>query len=172
MIKEKIPELQVVLKGESLGDVSTLDDVVDFIDQNHMGNWVRIVPFVDDIRTLHGAADVLVLCSDREALGRCIVEAMCMAKAVVVSDSGGSHEIVSHEETGLVFPGGAARALTDCLIRLRQEPDLRAALGERARRYAREHLDAQLTADRVTQIYRSIFTQDAAGIEFREEVNA
>jgi glycosyltransferase involved in cell wall biosynthesis len=70
-VRNKIPRLSIILKGESFGVDSTLRTVEEFIQSHGLANCIRIVPFVDDIRLCHAAADVLVLCSDREALGAC-----------------------------------------------------------------------------------------------------
>jgi phosphatidylinositol alpha-1,6-mannosyltransferase len=59
---------------------------------------------------------VVVLCSDREGLGRCVVEAMAMGTPVVVTDSGGTHEVVNHRKTGFVVRGGDARDLATRIV--------------------------------------------------------
>jgi glycosyltransferase involved in cell wall biosynthesis len=68
--------------------------------------------YVSDIRQVIVAADLLVLCSEREGLGRCVVEAMAMELPVIVTASGGSPEIVeSGHVGGFVVNGEAGRSL-------------------------------------------------------------
>jgi glycosyltransferase involved in cell wall biosynthesis len=66
------------------------------------------------------------------------LEAMALARPMVMSDIGGAREQVGHGDNGLIFPPGNIAALADQLRRL-AEPRLRRRMGERAReRVARE----------------------------------
>jgi glycogen(starch) synthase len=67
------------------------------------------------------------------------LEAMACGKAVVVADSGGLPEMVTHGETGLVFPAGDADALAQQTMILFDSPDLFRRIGANARRYAEEN---------------------------------
>jgi glycosyltransferase involved in cell wall biosynthesis len=108
--------VELVLKGEVFYETSYVEAVRDDINKRGLSDIVKIIPFVDDIRDLHAAADVVVLCSDREGLGRCVVEAMAMGTPVVVTDSGGTHEVVNHRKTGFVVRGGDARDLATRIV--------------------------------------------------------
>ena len=83
------------------------------------------------------------------------LEAMCMGKAVVVSDVGGLTELVQDGETGLTFPAGDAEALAETLETLLDNPDLRSGLGERARRWVLAERDWS----RVCQGYVDVYTR-------------
>ena len=63
------------------------------------------------------------------------LEAMAAGKAVVASNVGGLRELIRDRETGILFPSSNAEALAEVLTELVQNPDLRTALGKRARRY-------------------------------------
>jgi len=91
------------------------------------------LPFQEDIREIETAADILVLPSDEEALGLCIMEAMSLAIPVVVSDSGGSTELIENGISGLTMSGGDAASLADCMRHLAQNVTLRGEMGRNAR---------------------------------------
>jgi len=59
-----------------------------------------------------------------------------MALPVVVSDSGGTMELVAQGKTGFVFPAGDAAALAAALYELASQPDLLHAMGCQARAHA------------------------------------
>ena len=88
-VREQVPTARLVLKGEVYSEDAYYDSIKKRIDEMNSDNSILHIPFVDDIREIHAAADVLVLCSDREGLGRCVVEAMCMGIPPVVTDTGG-----------------------------------------------------------------------------------
>lgn len=83
------------------------------------------------------------------------LEAMAMEKAVVVTDLSALKEIVTHHETGLVVPRSNPDALADALAELIANPDLRQALGQRAR----ERVIAERNWDAVTRRLRDSLDQ-------------
>jgi glycosyltransferase involved in cell wall biosynthesis len=87
---------------------------------------------------LYGLADVLCYPRERRRITELTtplkpLEAMSMAKPVVVSDVGGLRELVSDQATGLFFRAGDVDDLVRVLGQLCRDGDLRRRLGERAR---------------------------------------
>ena len=162
-VREQVPTARLVLKGEVYREDRYYDRIRQRIEEMNSDNAILHIPFVDDIREIHAAADVLVLCSDREGLGRCVVEAMCMETPPVVTDTGGSHEIVEDGVSGVVVPGGNASALAEGIIRVLKDDDLARSLGREARRAAKRHLSADVSASRVMEIYDCVLNSGPIG---------
>jgi glycosyltransferase involved in cell wall biosynthesis len=76
-----------------------------------------------------------------EVFGLVAAQSMMAGRAVVTSDLGSLAEVVG--DAGVTFPAGDAGRLADCLEELTCKPELRAQLGERAQRRARELFDAE-----------------------------
>ncbi len=68
-----------------------------------------------------------------------VLEAMALGKPLIVSDSPGIRDYVSHDETAMVVPCGDAPALRAAILRLLREPHTRARLGAAARRFVEQH---------------------------------
>jgi glycosyltransferase involved in cell wall biosynthesis len=101
--------------------------------------------------------DVLVVPSQwAEPLARVIQEGMATGAVVVATPVGGTPEIVADGVNGLLSPPGDAPALAECLIRLRRDPALRAALALAGRRTVEERFDLTTTVVAIEQ-----FLQDA-----------
>jgi glycosyltransferase involved in cell wall biosynthesis len=100
--------------------------------------------------------NVLVLPSLSEGRGLVVVEAMQLGLPVVVSDIDGPRELVSDMETGLTFPGGDARALANCLMRLQDQPLLATRLGQNGQRSMRE---AGLTSDAIATQHCTLYAE-------------
>lgn len=162
-VREQVPTARLVLKGEVYSEDAYYDRIKKRIDEMSSDNSILHIPFVDDIREIHAAADVLVLCSDREGLGRCVVEAMCMGIPPVVTDTGGSHEIVEDGVSGFVVPGGNASALADRIIRVLKDRELARSFGREARRAAERELSADVSASRVMDIYDCVLSSGPIG---------
>lgn len=79
------------------------------------------------------ATDIVVSAGYGEGFGIATVEAMALRKAVVVSDSGGSVEVVRNGIDGLVFKTGDASSLAQRLRELLRDEALRERLGHAGR---------------------------------------
>lgn len=113
-----------------------------------------------EVRAALRASDVFVLPSVREASGKmeglpvAIMEAMAAGLPVVASNLSGIPELVADGVTGLLAPPGDAPALAEAMARLR-DPDLRAALGERARAKVRAEFNIRDSARRLEALFRA-----------------
>ncbi|MEM9352495.1 MAG: glycosyltransferase [Planctomycetota bacterium] len=86
-----------------------------------------------DIAQLLSAVDVFALTSHNEASPVSILEAMASGVPVVASDVGSVSESVTHESSGFLFEPGDIDAFSASVLRLLQEPDLRARFGRAGR---------------------------------------
>jgi glycosyltransferase involved in cell wall biosynthesis len=68
--------------------------------------------------------------------------------------TGGTGDIVQHDVTGLLSTD--APGLADDIRRLRDDPDLRARLGQAAARHALNTFDAVAVVPRVAAVYRRL----------------
>lgn len=82
------------------------------------------------------------------------LEAMCMAKPVVVSDVGGLTELVKDGVTGLTFEAGSAEALASHCAALADSPGLRRELGRRAREWVLAERDWRQLVKLYSEVYR------------------
>lgn len=152
-IQERVPSAHLVLKGEVYRQDKYYDGIKKRIESLNRNHAITHIPFVDDIRKIHSMADVIVLCSDREGLGRCIVESMSMETPAVVTDTGGSHEIIDHGISGIVARGGDAAAIAEGVIRYFEDEDFRIRSGHAARRAVEQRLTSEISASRIMDIY-------------------
>ena len=83
-------------------------------------------------------AEVLVLPSLSEALGRVVLEAMACGTPVIGSAVGGIPDMIQEGETGFLTPPGDVGALTGRLKWILKHPQKATQIGERARKFALE----------------------------------
>lgn len=83
--------------------------------------------------------DIYVALSRSESFGVAAIEAGAMGLPVVVSNAGGLPEVVINEKTGLVVPKDDPAAAAAALLRLVQDPGLRARLGAAGQSHVAQH---------------------------------
>ena len=154
-IRKRLPDFHVVFVGEA-EDQRYYSEIVEQIGRAGMANNVTFLPFQRDIRTIEAASDVLVLCSDGEPLGTCILEAMAMELPVVATDSGGSHELFIDGETGLKTPGGDVAGLAAAIQLILTNPKLAQTLAIAARRHVKTEYTIQKHANAVMDLYEEV----------------
>jgi glycosyltransferase involved in cell wall biosynthesis len=79
------------------------------------------------------------------------LEAMACGLPVVACEGSGVSELVRSGENGVLTPPGDVEALVAALRRLLADADLRAVMGERARRAVVEQADSELCMDRLEE---------------------
>jgi len=96
-----------------------------------------------DVRPFLAQAHVCVLPSYGEGMPRSILEAMAMARPVLVTDAPGCRETVIDGDNGMLVPVRDAGALSDAMLRLIASPERLAAMGHRSREMAEQKFDVR-----------------------------
>jgi glycosyltransferase involved in cell wall biosynthesis len=105
---------------------------------------------------LYQRADVFVVPSRGDVYGLVYPEAMACGLPVVACDIGAVRELVIPGETGLLVPPGSPGELATALRTLIHDPDLRASMGMRGLRLARDEHDADRTCAEIVDLMREV----------------
>lgn len=98
------------------------------ISEEQLQSWINdelisYISFKEDIRNEIASSDCVVLPSYREGLPRTILEAMSMAKPIIVSDTPGCRETIDNEENGFLIEVKNVQSLVDAISRFLQLSD-------------------------------------------------
>jgi len=126
------------------------------VDELDLSDRVHVRGFSEEPIELMNSADVLLMCSRREAFGRVTVEAMRLGKPVVGARSGGTPEVVEEGETGYLYTPGDARELAARIRDLYVDPSAREAMGAKGRRRAEERFTLERYGAEVQDILRRV----------------
>jgi len=75
---------------------------------------------------------------------------------IIAGDLPAIHDIVIHEENGLIVESGNIRALADAIIQTLDDKDLRLKLAEKARMQVMERFDWEVIAGKYGKIYQAL----------------
>ena len=112
------------------------------------------IPAAQKVAALMRNIDIFVSTSYSEAFSNSILEAMASGCCVVGSRVGGTPELISDAEHGLLFISNDVGDLSDKLARLIQDPALRQQFGDRAAKFAATKLSLEANLARTGEIYR------------------
>lgn len=112
--------------------------------------------YTDIVKTL-GSSHMLVLPSHEEANPRVILEAYEMGIPVIATDVGGVKEEVIDGKTGLLIPPGDVNALSDAMLKLADDTDLRDKMGAEGRKFLEELPSWTDLSDRILSEYQEMW---------------
>jgi glycosyltransferase involved in cell wall biosynthesis len=149
-IAARHPAVRLLLVGGSgqTGDEDYFDRCRALATELAVADRVEFWGYIPDPERAFLEADVALMCSRNEAMGRVTAEAMSVCRPVIGFDSGGTSELIDPERTGLLYRGGP-EALAVCMARYVAAPELawqhgQAAWHEARRRHATEVYAAQI----------------------------
>ena len=120
---------------------------------------IRLLGRREDVPDVFRTADAFVFPSLFEGLGVSLLEAAAAGLPCITSNVGPMTEIVRHEETGLLVPPRAPRALAEAMIRLADEPAFARTLG----RAAASNVRTRFTIDRMAKDTQAVYTRVLGG---------
>ena len=106
-----------------------------------------------DVPRILGALDVFVLSTHQEGLPLVILEAMSHGKPIVATEVDGIPEMVTHEETGLLFPHGDDQQLAVQILGLLRDRAKAERLGSAGRHLVRTRFSAERFATSMNEVY-------------------
>lgn len=111
---------------EALTQKLSVEDFVEFVGK---------IPHKSVVEYLN-IADIFVSTYDLSNVGNPLLEAMSCEKCIVTLNNGTTGELIKNGETGMLLEVDEADRLSEVIVTLVKNPDLRRELGQKARKYA------------------------------------
>lgn len=118
-----------------------------------LNGYVKKCGFVKDMVSLRADMDIEIVPSKYEAYGRGTAEAMAAGNPVIGRNTGGTKELITHKENGLLF--NDLEELTLCMSALICDKELRQKLGQNAKDYANKEFSIKKCVDKIYDVYKS-----------------
>ncbi len=150
-VKEKVPNLKVILVGEGSLRASLLETAA----RLGLEEAVIFTGRTDQVARYLSLMEVFVLCSRLEGLAMVLLEAMAAGKPVISTRVGGIPEVIGDEVTGLLVPPGDAKALSEAIIYLLTHPEEAKRMGDEGRVLCQEKFSTETMVKRIEELYES-----------------
>lgn len=152
------PEYRLLLMGTAT-DADYERHLKDLVPEQHKTR-VCFMGYVAHPDQVLASALALLMCSRNEAQGRVTIEAMLQGCVVIALNAGGTRELVSHRQTGLLFDDEKEiPALMSEIVNGDEEPTLTAeawTITENARQFATDNFMEESYAERLIRLYDTL----------------
>ena len=144
--------LQIVGNGSG----NYCQKIRNYMEVRNLNEYIDIVPFQSDLYELRKHADIALMCSRGEALGRVTVEAMLSENLVIGADSAGTKEIIQNKVTGYLYKTGDVKDLSKKIYEAVTHWERQERIIKNAVNYAKQEFDSEKYAYRMLEIYERI----------------
>jgi glycosyltransferase involved in cell wall biosynthesis len=144
-INQILPQMKFIL----IGDGVLRYRVEKLVRRYNLQKNLILTGWRRDIPRILSAIDIFVLTSLWEGLPISVLEAMASAKPVVATHTGGIEEVIIEGKTGFLIPVRDVKKMSDRLITLLKDGNLRKELGQNARDFldGSYHLENMVNAN-------------------------
>ena len=127
------------------------------IKQSKRKNSIFSPGFCENAPAISAACDLVCLPSyKREGLPRSIIEAMSAAVPPIVTNSGGSPELVEDNISGIVVPVRDSQSIADAIKKLYFDESLRKSMGQKARERIKLKFNNEITVNETLKVYQDL----------------
>jgi glycosyltransferase involved in cell wall biosynthesis len=124
---------------------------------SHYNERIHLAGYRNDAPAVVASCDAMCLPSKkREGLPRAVIEAMSYGVAPIVTDTGGSKELVVDGKSGLVVESGNPKSIAAGIIRLYDDRELCERMGKSARERIANSFRIETTIDKTLELYESL----------------
>ena len=147
LLAEKHPSLRLYIIGE--GDQRSI--IEKQIEKRRLKDMVRLVGFKDDAKKYIKAFDIFMLPSLSEAFGYTLLEAGLAEVPVIATQVGGIPEVI--DEAGILVPSKNAKALSEALLKLISNEELRHQLASALHERVLTYFSVQKMCEETLDVY-------------------
>lgn len=156
LVKRGIEHVKLILAGS--GEQKCIDEIVEYVNENHLEEKVALVGFVEDLRKIREQADIALCCTEGEALPRVVVEGMLSELLAIGADSGGIAELIGNQERGFLYKVGDYHQLADQIEYAINHKEACREMILKAKQYAMENFELERSGESVVAVYKELLT--------------
>jgi glycosyltransferase involved in cell wall biosynthesis len=137
-ILPEVPEVYLLICGTSVesNQASTqyFEMIKHFVVANQLSDSVRLLGWRSDIRDLYQQSDIYISTSYSESFPDAVREGMLASLPVIVTDVGGTNELVEVKKNGFLFEPGDCESLTRHILLLLKNREIRVRMGRESKK--------------------------------------
>lgn len=131
--------------------------IVKYVRDNHIEDYVEINSFCEDLTEYRRKADIAVMSSVYEALGRVTIESMLNELVVIGADSGATHELIRDNVNGLKYMPDSPEELAEKIEYAMENKEEMRKMVKQAKQFAMKNFDAKRKILQLEKMYLKLF---------------
>lgn len=150
----KLKSKGIIIKADFVGEGDEMKAYMQYAKDKNVSDQIIFSGYVprEKMPEKYQQADVFVLPSYNEGMSNALLEAMACGLPVVVTDVGGTKELVEDSKNGFIFDTGNKEQLSILLEKFDKNKKLIQEMGEKSRKKA-----AHLSWHQISEQYQKIF---------------
>lgn len=133
--------------------------VLNYIHRNELREYVIYYGHQHNMRPFRERADIALMCSRSEALGRVTIESMLGECLVIGANSGGTVELIDDGQTGYLYEAGNVCQLAQKILWVYQQGEWNGRILRNAKQFAQRQFDNNIYAGKILHIYNQCLNQ-------------
>lgn len=150
-VRAKIPAKLILI-----GDGPERPIIQQMVSELKLDKDVNFLGEQDHLEPLFFCADLFLLPSELESFGLTALEAMNCSVPVIASETGGLPEVITHGETGYLYPVGKIKKMAESSIELLSDHKKHELFKQKARKRATESFNADQIIPQYEAYYEEI----------------
>jgi len=150
-VQEQMPAKLILI-----GDGPERIFIQQLVKELKLGDHVYFLGEQDYLEPLFFCADLFLLPSEQESFGLTALEAMACGVPVICAETGGLPEVITHGETGFLYPIGEIKKMAESVVDLLRNPERHELFRNQARRRASQCFNADQIIPQYEAFYEEI----------------
>ena len=144
--------IQLIIAGHVM-DAAYLAQLIQLCQDRKLTQYVCFIDFIPEPMRMMTTLDTLALTTNQETFGLVLAEAMRCQVPIIGSNAGGVPEIITHQETGLLFTTGESSDLAEQIKYLIDHPDEREQMAKQGKLKADTLFDEEQYFEKLFKLY-------------------
>ena len=130
-----------------------------YVEQNGLNNRVHFIGWRNDIRDILAGSNIYISTSYSESFPDAVREAMLASLPVIVTDVGGTRELVEIDKNGYLFEPGKINKLSEYLRILIEDTALQKEMGREGKTIIDEKFSTKVYAEDFEKMVKQLTAQ-------------
>ena len=150
----RLKQKNIIMQVDLVGDGDEKENYLTLAEKLGVADLINFKSYVprEQMEKAYHSADIFVLPSYNEGMSNALLEAMACGLPVVVTDVGGTSELLEEGGNGYIFPTGNVENLSLILEKIAQAPNQLKKLGKKSRKKAED-----LSWNNIVNFYVDLF---------------
>ncbi len=149
VVKEKFSHFVLLIAG----DGEERENLEKFVKKYNLEKYVKFLGWREDIYELISISDIGILSSKKEGLPYSLLEFSAFKKPLIGTNTIGIKDCIKHGENGFLFPVGDFKRLSNYLLFLLTDDELRKIFGEKGRKFIEQNFTIEQMIYKLEKIY-------------------